>query len=274
MLRFTGQAAHSGSTPIPMRRDAFLAAAQTALACREIALRHSTAGRRRRLHGRRRQRRAEDRDRGAGRLRDSLDQRALDAGVLAAMLRDARDASRTRARDEQRDGRMARAVAHRAAAVRSGADAVVRRGGARGNRRGAAAAVGSAARRRGDGAAHAGRDDVRVLLERAVPLQGRRHARAHLETTIRPTCGWSRRPSPTSPQPEIAEFATGPDPPPDPGLAPLAGPGSDPGDDATSCSRRGACPNTSSSSRRGRRQAERDGDDGERCERLPLQARI
>ena len=37
MLRFTGQAAHSGSTPIPMRRDAFLAAAQTALACREIA---------------------------------------------------------------------------------------------------------------------------------------------------------------------------------------------------------------------------------------------
>src|SRR5438128_249930 len=36
-LRFTGQAAHSGSTPIPMRRDAFLAAAQTALECREIA---------------------------------------------------------------------------------------------------------------------------------------------------------------------------------------------------------------------------------------------
>src|SRR5262245_30955975 len=42
MLRFTGQAAHSGSTPTPMRRDAFLAAAQTALACREIGLRHST----------------------------------------------------------------------------------------------------------------------------------------------------------------------------------------------------------------------------------------
>src|SRR5437762_4973389 len=42
MLRFTGQAAHSGSTPIPMRRDAFLAAAQTALECREIARVHST----------------------------------------------------------------------------------------------------------------------------------------------------------------------------------------------------------------------------------------
>src|SRR5712692_2110660 len=44
MLRFTGQAAHSGSTPIPMRRDAFLAAAQTAIACREIARRHSKPG--------------------------------------------------------------------------------------------------------------------------------------------------------------------------------------------------------------------------------------
>src|SRR3954465_13271793 len=43
-IRFTGQAAHSGSTPIPMRRDAFLAAAQTALECREIALRHSQPG--------------------------------------------------------------------------------------------------------------------------------------------------------------------------------------------------------------------------------------
>ncbi len=42
VLRFLGQAAHSGSTPIAMRRDAFLAAAETALACREIALRHST----------------------------------------------------------------------------------------------------------------------------------------------------------------------------------------------------------------------------------------
>lgn len=41
-LTFTGQAAHSGSTPIPHRRDAFLAAAATALEIREIGLRHST----------------------------------------------------------------------------------------------------------------------------------------------------------------------------------------------------------------------------------------
>jgi allantoate deiminase len=42
VLRFVGQAAHSGSTPIAMRRDAFLAAAEASLAFREIARRHST----------------------------------------------------------------------------------------------------------------------------------------------------------------------------------------------------------------------------------------
>ncbi|MGE0815565.1 MAG: Zn-dependent hydrolase [Vicinamibacterales bacterium] len=41
VLRFVGQAAHSGSTPIAMRHDAFLAAAETALACRDIARKHS-----------------------------------------------------------------------------------------------------------------------------------------------------------------------------------------------------------------------------------------
>ena len=99
MLRFTGQAAHSGSTPIPMRRDAFLAAAQTALTCRDIALRHSKPG--------------------AGVVctvgvvdvepkivtavpgvcEISLDQRALDAGVLATMLQEAREASERAARE-------------------------------------------------------------------------------------------------------------------------------------------------------------------------------
>jgi len=98
MLRFTGQAAHSGSTPIPMRRDAFIAAAETALACREIAIRHSTPS--------------------AGVVctvgvvrvepgivtavpgvcETSLDQRALDPDVLARMLADARAASEAAAR--------------------------------------------------------------------------------------------------------------------------------------------------------------------------------
>jgi hydantoinase/carbamoylase family amidase len=99
MLRFTGQAAHSGSTPIAMRRDAFLAAAETALTCREIARRHSKPG--------------------AGVVctvgivnvepkivtavpgvcEISLDQRALDPEVLAAMLRDAHEAAANAARD-------------------------------------------------------------------------------------------------------------------------------------------------------------------------------
>jgi N-carbamoyl-L-amino-acid hydrolase len=99
-LRFVGQAAHSGSTPIPMRRDAFLAAAQTALACRDVATLHSRPG-----------------PGGSavctvgvvnvepgivtavpGTCEISLDQRALDAGVLEAMLRDARRASEEAAR--------------------------------------------------------------------------------------------------------------------------------------------------------------------------------
>ena len=99
MLRFTGQAAHSGSTPIPLRRDAFLAAAQSALEFREIARRHSRPG--------------------AGVVctvgvvnvepkivtavpgvcEISLDQRALDPDVLAAMLRDAHAAADRAASD-------------------------------------------------------------------------------------------------------------------------------------------------------------------------------
>jgi hydantoinase/carbamoylase family amidase len=99
MLRFVGQAAHSGSTPIPMRRDAFLAAAQTALECREIARVHSKPG--------------------AGVVctvgvvkaepgivtavpgvcEISLDQRALDPQVLAAMLADTKQVAERAAAD-------------------------------------------------------------------------------------------------------------------------------------------------------------------------------
>ena len=98
-LRFVGQAAHSGSTPIPMRRDPFLAAAESALAFREIARRHTTP---------------ESRvvctvgtvkvEPGIvtavpGVCEISLDQRALDADVLAAMLAEARVASERAARE-------------------------------------------------------------------------------------------------------------------------------------------------------------------------------
>src|SRR3954469_19733375 len=95
MITFRGQAAHSGSTPIPMRRDAFLAAAQTALECRQIGLKHSrpapgegvvcTVG----------VVNVEPKIVTAipGTCEISLDQRALNAEVLAAMLRDAQAAA-------------------------------------------------------------------------------------------------------------------------------------------------------------------------------------
>lgn len=99
MVRFTGQAAHSGSTPIPMRRDAFLAAAQFALEVREIAKRNSTP------------------DAGVvctcgivnvepcivtavpGVCEISIDQRALDADVLARMFAEAQAAAKQAAED-------------------------------------------------------------------------------------------------------------------------------------------------------------------------------
>jgi len=40
-LRFQGQAAHSGAAPIHLRKDAFLAAAEFALGCREISIKYS-----------------------------------------------------------------------------------------------------------------------------------------------------------------------------------------------------------------------------------------
>jgi N-carbamoyl-L-amino-acid hydrolase len=103
MLRFVGQAAHSGSTPIPMRRDAFLAAAEAALEFREIARRHSQPG--------------------AGVVctvgtvktepgivtavpgvcEISLDQRALDGSVLARMLDEAHTAAARAARTNNVD---------------------------------------------------------------------------------------------------------------------------------------------------------------------------
>ena len=98
LLRFVGQAAHSGSTPIPMRRDAFLAAAESALAFREIANRYTTPTARVVCTV------------GTvavepgivtavpGVCEISLDQRALDAAVLEQMLAEAREASSKAAR--------------------------------------------------------------------------------------------------------------------------------------------------------------------------------
>src|SRR4051812_16600047 len=101
MIRFTGQAAHSGSTPIPMRRDAFLAAAQTALECRAIGLRHSKPGAGNNVVCTVGIVNVEPKIVTAvpGTCEISLDQRALNADVLAAMLRDAKDAADKAARE-------------------------------------------------------------------------------------------------------------------------------------------------------------------------------
>jgi N-carbamoyl-L-amino-acid hydrolase len=95
-VRFTGQTAHSGSTPMHLRRDALAAAARLELEIREIARRHGgvctmgsvvtrpgivTAV--------------------VGECDCLLDQRHLDGKALAKMLAEAQEASRRFAREEK-----------------------------------------------------------------------------------------------------------------------------------------------------------------------------
>ena len=93
LLRFVGQAAHSGSTPIPMRKDAFLAAAESALAFREIARKHTTLQARVVCTVGTVKVEPGIVTAVPGGCEISLDQRALDARVLAQMLAEARAAS-------------------------------------------------------------------------------------------------------------------------------------------------------------------------------------
>ena len=84
---FTGQTAHAGATPMGLRRDSFAAAAQAALAIREVGFRHDgvcTVG-------------GATSEPGvvtavAGRTEMLLDQRHLDPDKLAAMLAEAHEA--------------------------------------------------------------------------------------------------------------------------------------------------------------------------------------
>ena len=92
---FTGQASHAGATPMTHRRDSFAAAAQAALAIREVGIDHDgvcTVG-------------GATSEPGvitavAGRTEMLLDQRHLDPGELAAMLDDARGACERAAEDQ------------------------------------------------------------------------------------------------------------------------------------------------------------------------------
>ena len=95
-ITFHGQEAHSGSTPMSARRDALAAAAKLALEIRKIALKHPdavcTMGSLKTLPG--------IVTAVVGRCEATLDQRDLDAGVLAQMYKEAQEASRRFAEEE------------------------------------------------------------------------------------------------------------------------------------------------------------------------------
>ena len=95
-ITFTGQAAHSGSTPMDHRRDALGGVSRLHLAIREIAVKHGgvcTVGSVTTRPG--------IVTAVVGEAEMTLDQRHLDAGVLAAMHREAREAGRRIAAEEQ-----------------------------------------------------------------------------------------------------------------------------------------------------------------------------
>ncbi len=93
---FHGQEAHSGATPMSRRKDALAAAARLALEIRPIAMKHPdavcTMGSLKTFPG--------IATAVVGRCEATLDQRDLDAGVLAQMLAEARQASQRFAREE------------------------------------------------------------------------------------------------------------------------------------------------------------------------------
>ncbi len=95
-ITFHGQEAHSGSTPMTARRDALAAAAKLALEIRTIAKRHSdavcTMGSLKTFPG--------IVTAVVGRCEATLDQRDLDADVLAAMYREAQEKSSQFAEEE------------------------------------------------------------------------------------------------------------------------------------------------------------------------------
>jgi N-carbamoyl-L-amino-acid hydrolase len=96
-ITFHGQEAHSGSTPMNARRDALAAAAKLALEIRAIAGKHAdavcTMGSLKTFPG--------IVTAVVGRCEATLDQRDLNAGVLAQMYREAQEASRRFAAEEK-----------------------------------------------------------------------------------------------------------------------------------------------------------------------------
>ena len=95
-LKFIGQAAHSGAAPIHLRKDAFLAAAEFALGCREISIKYSGKTPRTRVVATCGVVKVEPNFVTAvpGSTEISIDLRALDAKVLKRMLADAQRVSK------------------------------------------------------------------------------------------------------------------------------------------------------------------------------------
>jgi len=95
-ITFRGQEAHSGSTPMEVRRDALAAAAKLALEIRPIAMKHPqavcTMGSVKTFPG--------IVTAVVGRCETTVDMRDLDAGVLAGMLRETQEASERFAKEE------------------------------------------------------------------------------------------------------------------------------------------------------------------------------
>ncbi|HEY6039785.1 MAG TPA: hydantoinase/carbamoylase family amidase [Kofleriaceae bacterium] len=91
-LKFVGQAAHSGAAPIHLRKDAFLAAAEFALGCREISIKYSGKNPRTRVVATCGVVKVEPNFVTAvpGSTEISIDLRALDGVVLKKMLADAK----------------------------------------------------------------------------------------------------------------------------------------------------------------------------------------
>lgn len=91
-LKFVGQAAHSGAAPIHLRKDAFLAAAEFALGCREISIKYSGKNPRTRVVATCGVVKVEPNFVTAvpGSTEISIDLRALDGKVLKKMLADAK----------------------------------------------------------------------------------------------------------------------------------------------------------------------------------------
>ncbi|MCC7108737.1 MAG: hydantoinase/carbamoylase family amidase [Deltaproteobacteria bacterium] len=103
LLRFVGQTAHSGAAPIHLRKDAFLAAAQFALSCRDVAKEHSGRSPRSRVVATCGVVKVEPNFVTAvpGSAEISIDLRALDAKVLKRMLAGARSAATRAAREHK-----------------------------------------------------------------------------------------------------------------------------------------------------------------------------